>query len=208
MSTRSTIGRFVRPATRTVSDRRRTAGAGRLLALTALVAISVVACGDGNEDDQQALADSADAADADVVGSDDGGGGDDVLIAACTLLSDEEAAEVLGSPIDGREEASGDDGSNSCRWKDQSGWSLTIDIGSPGTAPGNEFDPASVYGSSFEPVSSLEGASYVGMGTVAFASHDRVITVFVATGGGDIGRDAAEDLAPLVHQRIQEATDV
>lgn len=176
-----------------------------LLALAAVAAISVAGCGDGGGDDQQALADFADAAGAGVVDSGEDGGGD-ALIAACTLLSDDEAAEVLGKPVHGREEAFGDDGSNSCRWVEERGWSLTIDVGSPGTAPGNEFDPASIYGGSSEPVSSLKGAWYVGMGTVAFASHERVITVFAATGGGDAGRAAAEELAPLVHQRIQEAT--
>lgn len=177
----------------------------RLLALAVVAAISLAGCGDGDDDDQQALADSAHAVGAEVVDPDEDGG-DDALIAACSLLSDDEAAEVLGKPVDGREEAFGDAGSNSCRWKEERGWSLTIDVGSRGTAPGNQFDPASIYGGSTEPVSSLEGARYVGMGTVAFASHERVITVFVATGIGDAGRGVAEELAPLVHQRIQEAT--
>lgn len=172
----------------------------RLLALAVVVAISVAGCGDSNGDSEQARTDTADVAGAEVAGVGEDAGGD-AGIAPCTLLSDDEAAQVLGGPIVDIESA----GEDSCRWKVEDGWSVTIDFFSPGTAPGNEFDPTSVYGGSSEPVSSLEGAWYVGMGTVAFASHERVITVMVATGIGDAGRGAAEELAPLVHQRIEEA---
>lgn len=204
MSAESTgTGWFGGPPYRPASIRIGAGRTGRCLLALGVVAISVAGCGDGDSDGERARTDTVDVADAEAADTDEGLDGE-AFIAACTLLSEDEAAEMLGGSIAGIDSEKED----LCRWRADDGWSITIDFFDRGTAPGNEFDPASVYGYSSEPVSSLEGAWSVGMGTVAFASHERVITVQVATAAGDAGGDraAAEELARVVHRRIQETT--
>ena len=182
----------------------------------ALVTIAMVAlfgAGCGSDDDDEAsgasetTAPGDDATDdtADNGGGEDEGGGGAGSIDACTLLTDDEAGEVLGGTIVGSGPASGA-GESVCAWEIEGDWSIVVSVGSPGTAPGDEFDPAMVMGGSSEEVATFEGAYYVGLRTVAFATDERVNTVqVVRPDGEDASRAAAEELAPLLDERIEEA---
>ena len=175
----------------------------RLLgAALAALALFGAACGSGDDDGE---GDRNSSAATDSTAADNDGEGD-VAIEVCTLLTDDEAAEVIGGPA-----SSGPGtgpGESVCTWSDDQGRTVTISVGSSGTAPGDEFDPARVTGlGTADPVAGFDGAFYVGIGTVAFASDDRLHTVQVATGAtADADRASAEELAPLVAERIADAT--
>lgn len=81
---------------------------------------------------------------------------------------------------------------------------MTVSVGSPGTAPGNRFDPTMVLAMDIaEPVAGLDAAYYVGLGTVAFAVDERLNTVGVVSAamtGPD--RAGAERLAALIAPRL------
>jgi hypothetical protein len=181
------------------------------LVTVAMVVLFGAACGSEDDDasgasETRVEGDDAtdDPADTGGSGEDEGGGGGG-NIDACRLLTDEEAGEVLGGAIVGSGPASGV-GESVCAWEIEGDWSIVVSVGSPGTAPGNEFDPSSVMGGSSEEVATFEGAYYVGLRTVAFATAERVNTVqVVGPDGEDASRAAAEKLAALVHERIEEA---
>jgi hypothetical protein len=164
----------------------------RLLAVVAgVLALLGAACSSGGGGDDGEI--------------DDGGATDAASIDACALLSDAEAAEVLGGPAEAGPGTG--PGESVCTWSGEAGKTITIAVGSEGTAPGDEFDPARVNGlGTADEVEDPAGAFYVGIGTVAFASGERLHTVQVATGAtADVDRAKAEELAPLVHERIEQS---
>lgn len=168
-----------------------------------LLTLGLAACGSDDDDGPGGADDGG--AEASAPDDDDADDDDGASIDACSLLSEDEVADVLGAPA-----TSGPGtgpGASVCTWSDDAGRTITISVGSPRTAPGNEFDPARVNGlGTAEEVASLGGAFYVGIGTVAFASGDRLHMVQVATGAtAEEDRAAAEELAPLVDDRIEQA---
>lgn len=166
----------------------------RSFALVIVAMVALFGAGCGSDDDE-----ASGPSETTVQG---GGGGN---IDACTLLTDEEAGEALGGTIVGSGPASGA-GESVCAWEIEGDWSIVVSVGSPGTAPGNEFDPSTVYGGSGEEVATFEGAYYVGLSTVAFATDERTNTVQVSRPEGEeAGRAAAEELAPVLDERIEEA---
>lgn len=90
-----------------------------------------------------------------------------------------------------------------CGWEIEGDWSVTLSVGGEGTAPGNSFDPAMVLMlGNEEPVASLDGAYYVGLGMVAFAADERLNTIQVVVPDSEMNRAIAEELAALVSPRI------
>ena len=175
----------------------------RLGATLAVLVLFGGACGADDDGGGRDSGDGGSNEAADGAAAEDDGDGS---IDACTLLSDDEAAEVLGGPA-----TSGPGtgpGASVCTWSDEQGRTITISVGSPGTAPDDAFDPERVNGlGTAEAVAGFDGAFYVGIGTVAFASDDRLHNVQVATGAtADVDRASAEKLAPLVANRIAGAT--
>jgi hypothetical protein len=159
---------------------------------------TVDAAGDDTADDE--ADDTADDEGDD--NADDEGG---ATIDACSLLSDEEAAEALGGPIVERGPTSGV-GESVCGWETEGDWSVTVSVGSPGTAAGDEFEPPHLFGGEAQPVPGLEDAFDVGLGTVDFAAagrHNSVQVVTPTADGGDV--EAAGRLAGVLQERIAAA---
>jgi hypothetical protein len=128
-------------------------------------------------------------------------------IDACSLLTDDEVSQVLGGPVIGSGPTFGP-GESLCEWEIDGNWSVTVSVGSPGTAPENRFDPLTVlYLDIADPVSTLDGAYHVGLGIIAFAVDERLNTIqVVSPAGQDASRSGAETLAPLVAQRLSAIT--
>lgn len=126
---------------------------------------------------------------------------------ACSLLTNEDVSQVLGGPVVGAGPTFGP-GESLCAWEIEGDWSVTVSVGTPGTAPGNQFDPeTALYLGIADPVGSFEGAYYVGLGIVAFAVDERVNTIqVVSPAGEEASRSGAETLAPVVAQRLAAAT--
>jgi hypothetical protein len=126
-------------------------------------------------------------------------------IDACTLLSDREAVSILGEPIAMKGPASGA-GESVCEWDSASEFSVTVSVGTPGTAPGNTFKPDPVEGTP-EPVPGLSGTGfYFDGGRVDFAADDRLNEVQVVTDPtGDADKAKSEQLAALTSTRIEGA---
>jgi hypothetical protein len=126
---------------------------------------------------------------------------------ACTLLTHDEVGQVLGGPVIDSGPTFGP-GESLCEWKIDGDWSVTVSVGSPDTAPENRFDPQTVlFLGIADPVESLDGAYYVGLGIVAFAVDERLNTIqVVAPAGEDASRSGVEALAPLVAQRLSAIT--
>lgn len=97
--------------------------------------------GCGGDDDDSAGTDhtAEEAGSASGDGATSGGSGSDSPD-ACTLLSEEEAGEVLGGPIVEVGPSTGP-GESVCSWEIEGEWSVTVSVGTPGTAPGDSFDP-------------------------------------------------------------------
>ena len=113
--------------------------------------------------------------------------GADKKIDACSLLSDAEAASTLGEPVTKKGPGSGV-GQSVCEWDSASSYTVTVSVGSPGTAPGDKLTLDPVLGTP-QPVASLNGkGSYMGGGIVYFTAGDRLNTVQVVT---DVTNSAA-----------------
>ncbi|MEO6469683.1 MAG: DUF3558 family protein, partial [Acidimicrobiia bacterium] len=107
-------------------------------------------------------------------------GGADKKIDACTLLSDAEAESMLGEPLTNTGPGAGV-GQSVCEWDTESSYSVTISVGTPGTAPDDKLTLDPVLGTP-QPVASLNGkGSYVGSGTVYFTAGTRLNSVQVVT---------------------------
>jgi hypothetical protein len=165
------------------------------------------ACGDdgGSAGSDRSVSSGAIGEDDARVGTADSGSGS--AVDACDLLTDDEAGAALGGDVVDSGPGMGP-GESVCEWEIDGDWSITISVGSPDTAPGNSFDPEKVmYSGITEPVDSLDGAYYLGIGMVAFAVDDRLNTIQVVSPDGEANsRAAAEELAAQVAQRLAAAT--
>jgi hypothetical protein len=176
-----------------------------VLAAVVAVALAVAACG-GDDDD------SADGAgDPTEQPSDDGteptepgsGDGETAAIDACSLLSEEEAAEILGAAV-AESGPAGGVGESICEWSSAEEYSVTVAVGSEGTAPGNTFEPDELLGTP-EPVDGLQNGYFFGAGQVDFAADDRHNYVQVVTSvTDDSDRPKAEELAKTISARIEQ----
>jgi hypothetical protein len=129
------------------------------------------------------------------------GGAPDENFDVCALLSDAEAEAIVGPGVKGT--ANDDVASTVCEWEDQETYhSITLRIGTPGTAPGGKFAP-------WEPVlgeepPTVDGTRSLSGGQVGFVAGDRDCTVQVVTAdlGGDKDTATALKLAKEVRGKI------
>ncbi|WFE98979.1 hypothetical protein [Micromonospora sp. WMMD964] len=122
-------------------------------------------------------------------------------IDACALLSADEVAQVIGTTGAGGPRA-GDsgDGGSSCVWENPETYhSITIDIGSAGTAVGGDLPAESPYGQT-EP--GADGIRFASGGIAEFALRDRACEIQVVTRVTDNSdRSTAVRLIGLVRDR-------
>lgn len=130
----------------------------------------------------------------------------DKKIDACSLLSGAEAESMLGEPLTNSGPGAGV-GQSVCEWDTASSYSVTISVGSPGTAPDDKLTLDPVLGTP-QPVASLNGkGSYLGSGTVYFTAGTRLNSVQVVSAnfGGSGDRTKAEQLATQLVPKIAAA---
>lgn len=126
-------------------------------------------------------------------------------IDACTLLSDVEAQSVLGEAVTEKGPGSGS-GDSVCAWSTATEHSITVSVGGPDTAPGDELTLDPILGTP-EPVAALNGKGFYVGGQVSFAAGNRDNYVQVVTDvTSDTDRTKAEDLAVLLAPKIAEAS--
>lgn len=126
---------------------------------------------------------------------------------ACTLLSNDEATQLLGTPVTDVGPTSGV-GESVCQYADDQGGSIVVSVGSSGTAPGNTFVPENLFGVEPKPVPELDGAGWdIGLGTVDFAAGERHNSVLVvSSASSDTNAQTAAAVAVLIHDRIEAAS--
>jgi hypothetical protein len=176
------------------------------LVLCTFIALAFVvsACG-GDDDDSATPSDDTEQPGDDVTAPTGPGSGEDPTIDACTLLSDDEAIEILGAPLSTSGPTSGV-GESVCGWETAESYSVTVAVGTVGTAPGNEFEPDEALGTP-EPVSGFDGAFFLSGGQVDFPAGERHNYVQVVTSvTDDSDRPKAEELAKTIAQRIEDAS--
>ncbi|MDG9678537.1 hypothetical protein [Micromonospora sp. DH14] len=120
---------------------------------------------------------------------------------ACALLSIDEVRQVIGATgATGPRAGDSGDGGSSCTWENPDTYhSITIDIGSPGTAVGGNLPAESAYGQT-EPDS--DGIRFASGGIAEFALRDRACEVQVVTKVTDnTDRSTAVRLIGLVRDR-------
>jgi hypothetical protein len=111
-----------------------------------------------------------------------------------------DACTLLGTPVESAPTSGV--GESVCGWEDPDYYSITVSVGSPGTAPDDRLDPSSAFGDT-EPVPSLgPNGRYAGLGIVEFTAGDRLNSVQVVLRDPARGRDEAERLAGLLRDRI------
>lgn len=170
--------------------------------LVALAAVAVLLSGCGSSGD------SGD--DADVVtpqSSDSVTAGDEEAVAAvdvCSLVTSEEIAALIGVAVDGVSN-SVDPTMPGCAWENQDTYeSVTINIGSPGSAPNNTLPRLGEPGfPEIESTPGPDGMRFVG-GALEFAASDRYNSVQVAsiTLAPEAANSAMIDLANKVAPQI------
>ena len=142
----------------------------------ALGLVGVAACGSSSGSKSSGPASSP----SNPSSSDSSSKGTDKKIDACSLLSDAEAESALGEPVTKKGPGSGV-GQSVCEWDSASSYTVTVSVGSPGTAPGDKLTLDPVLGTP-QPVASLNGkGSYLGGGVVYFAAGSRLNSVQVVT---------------------------
>ncbi|MGB2569270.1 hypothetical protein ACPFP2_12575 [Micromonospora citrea] len=99
---------------------------------------------------------------------------------ACALLSIDEVTQVIGATGDtGPRVGNPGDGGSSCAWENPDTYhSITLDIGSPGTAVGGNLPAESAYGQT-EP--GPDGIRFASGGIAEFAVRDRACEIQVVT---------------------------
>ncbi|MET7375804.1 DUF3558 family protein [Micromonospora arida] len=120
---------------------------------------------------------------------------------ACALLSIDEVTQVIGATGDsGPQAGSTNDGGSSCAWENPDTYhSITIKIGSPGTAVGGNLPIESAYGQT-EPGS--DGIRFASGGVAEFSLRDRACEIQVVTRVTDnTDRSTAVRLVGLVRDR-------
>lgn len=129
------------------------------------------------------------------------GGAPDENFDVCALLPAAEAEAIVGPGVKGT--ANDDVASTVCEWENEDTYhSITLRIGTPGTAPGGKFPP-------WEPVlgeepPTVDGTRSLSAGQVGFVAGDRDCTVQVVTAdlGGDKDDATAIELAKEVRGKI------
>jgi len=125
---------------------------------------------------------------------------------ACALLSKEEVGALIGAVVDGV--PNGVDARTGCVWENPDTYeSVTVDIGSPGTASDNTLPPLGEPG--FPEIESTPGpnGTRVVAGAVEFAAANRYNSVQVATPttmSSDQSIAAAMDLIAKITPQIPE----
>jgi hypothetical protein len=176
-----------------VSNRR-----GARLCVLLLVAV-LAACGSSNKTSNAV---SNPASPGTTAASAAGGGGK--KIDACSLVSDGEAKTVLGEVVIKKGPASGV-GESVCEWDTATEHSITVSVGSPGTAPGDRLALDPILGKA-DPVAALGGKGFYVAGAVDFAAGDRYNSVQVVSVAGDADRSKAEQLAVELAPKIGPAS--
>ena len=129
--------------------------------------------------------------------------GGDKKIDACSLLSDSDAVALLGEPVTKKGPGSGV-GESVCEWDTATDHSVTISVGSPGTAPGDKLTLDPILGTP-EPIAALNGkGAYVG-GQAYFTAGNRLNSIQAVTVAGDADRSKAEQLAAKIAPKIAQA---
>ena len=129
------------------------------------------------------------------------GGAPDENFDVCALIPAAEAEAIVGPGVKGT--PNDDVASTVCEWEDQDTYhSITLQIGTPGTAPGGKLPP-------WEPVLGQEPPTVDGMrsligGQVEFAAGDRDCSVQVVTEdlGGDEDEATSIDIAQEVRGKL------
>jgi Protein of unknown function (DUF3558) len=131
-------------------------------------------------------------------------GGGEKKIDACSLVSDDEAKTVLGEVVTKKGPASGV-GESVCEWDTATDHSITVSVGSPGTAPADKLTLDPILGKA-DPVAALNGKGFYVAGEVDFAAGNRYNSVQVVSVAGDADRSKAEQLAVEVSPKIGQAS--
>jgi hypothetical protein len=132
-------------------------------------------------------------------------GGGETKIDACGLVSDDEAKTVLGEAVTKKGPTSGV-GESVCEWDTATDHSITVSVGSPGTAPSDKLTLDPILGKAV-PVAALGGKGfYVAGGEVDFAAGNRYNSVQVVSVAGDADRSKAEQLAVELTPKIGQAS--
>ena len=131
-------------------------------------------------------------------------GGGEKKIDACSLVSDAEAKIVLGEAVTKKGPASGV-GESVCEWDTATDHSITVSVGSPGTAPGDKLTLDPILGKA-DPVAALDGKGFYVAGAVNFAAGNRYNSVQVVSVAGDADRSKAEQLAVELTPKIGQAS--
>jgi hypothetical protein len=131
-------------------------------------------------------------------------GGGDKKIDACSLVSDDEAKTVLAEAVTKKGPASGV-GESVCEWDTATDHSITVSVGSPGTAPGDKLTLDPILGKA-DPVAALGGKGFYVTGEVDFAAGNRYNSVQVVSVAGDADRSKEEQLAVELTPKIGQAS--
>ena len=130
--------------------------------------------------------------------------GGDKKIDACSLVSDDEAKTVLGETVTKKGPVSGV-GESVCEWDTATENSITVSVGSPGTAQGDKLTLDPTLGKA-DPVAALNGKGFYVAGAVDFAAGNRYNSVQVVSVAGDTDRSKAEQLAVELTPKIAQAS--
>jgi hypothetical protein len=130
------------------------------------------------------------------------GGG--AKIEACSLVSDAEAKSVLAEAVT-KKGPGGGPGESVCEWDTATEHSITVSVGSPGTAPGDKLTLDPALGKA-DPVAALNGKGFYVAGQVDFAAGNRDNYIQVVTVAGDADRGKAEQLAVELTPKIAAAS--
>ncbi len=131
--------------------------------------------------------------------------GGDKKIDACSLVSDAEAQTLLGAAVVKKGPASGV-GESVCEWDTAADYSLTVSVGSPGTAPGDKLTLDPSLGTP-EPIAALHGEGFYVAGEAEFAAGNRDNYLQLVTDvTSDVDRPKAEQLAVELAPKIAQAS--
>lgn len=136
-------------------------------------------------------------------GSGSSSSGSDKKIDACSLLTDDEAVAILGEAVDRKTPTAGGGTGSTCEWHTASEYSITVEVGDSGTAPGDKLKVDPIMGDP-KPAPALgdKGALLPG-GTVYFVAGERLNNVqVVSKNAGGADDQAAIDLALKLEPEI------
>lgn len=176
---------------------------GPVLASAVLTAFGLLIAGCGSSTPAPSASTDVRAAESSV--SADAAGDSADAVDACALLSKEEVGALLGVTVDGV--PNGIEAHTGCVWENADTYeSVSVDIGSPGTASDNTLPPLGEPG--FAEIESTPGpdGTRILMGAVEFAAGNRYNSVHVVTNAmsSDESIAAAMDLIGKIKPQIPE----